>query len=239
MKIEVWLDFTCPFCYIAKKRLEKAIDQFVYKGAIDVVYKSYLINPLLDKTIDIDANQALALHKDITIEEAIKIHDRIALTAFDEEIVINFDLVKTTSTIRAHQLLKLAKTSEDKKTLSNLLYRGYFELGEDIFDIKTLVKYGESIGLNEKDIIEVLSDNTLISAIEFDNDEAVSYGITGVPFFVIDQTYSLSGAQKTEVFKEMLYRVHEHTVQERKKKITKTEYCVGDDCDYVPKLKKE
>jgi predicted DsbA family dithiol-disulfide isomerase len=239
MKIEVWLDFTCPFCYIAKKRFERAVEQFEFREVVDVSYKSYLLNPLVTKTLSMDANQALALHKDISVEEAKEIHHKIALMAFEDEISINFDQVQVTSTFHAHQLLKLISNKNEQKILSNAIYKAYFEEGKDISSIPLLIELGKQVGLSSDLIKKTLTSNLKQTEIEFDNDEAISYGITGVPFFVIDQTYSLSGAQKTEAFLEMLYRVYKRTVDDRRIRLSKTEYCVGDDCDYVPKIKKD
>ena len=237
MKIEVWLDFTCPFCYLAKKRLENAINDFQFGSNVEVEYKSYLINPLVTKTLAIDAHQSLAVHKDISYEEAKLIHTKIALMGFEDGIIMNFGEVKPTTSKCAHKLSKLIKDNEKKAAFIDDIYKAYFELGEDISDYKVLLKYMKKIDFTENQIKEAYQSDRYLTDIKYDNDESVSYGITGVPFFVIDQTFSLSGAQKKEAFDEMLQQVYYANIQAVKEKHSKTEFCTGDDCDYVPKVK--
>jgi predicted DsbA family dithiol-disulfide isomerase len=210
MKIEVWSDFVCPFCYIGKRRLEEAIATFPGKDQVEVEFKSFELDPNAKLYSGTGINEALAKKYGMSIEEAKRANEGIGSQAEGVGLEFNFDDMKPTNTLDAHRLAKFAATVGKEKEMTEKLLASYFTESKLISDHDVLVEIAQSAGLEREETLAVLNDATkFANDVRIDEALAQQMGVTGVPFFVINQKYSISGAQPTETFKRALQQVWE------------------------------
>ena len=227
MHIDIWLDFSCPFCYIGKKRFEKALKTFKYQKEVTVSYKSYLLHPYMTIEKGFTSAEMLSKHKDITLDEANSIQDKVTKMAFEDDIVLAFDRLVPANTLHMHKLLKMIEDVNKQTHFINDIYQAYFEYGENIESLEILSKYGTKYGVDMFKIQQAYLSNDNLDLIKQDIDHAESIGVRGVPFFVTNHKYGMAGAQPTFVFLEMLEELY---YESKPKNKSKTEYCVGDHC---------
>lgn len=210
MKIEVWSDFVCPFCYIGKRRLETALSQFPYKEQVEIEYKSFELDPNSPKYTGNNIHEILASKYGMSIEQAKQANEGIGKQAAAIGLTFNFDDMKPGNTFDAHRLAKFAKTKGKDHELTEKLLYGYFTESIDLGDEETLVRIAESVGIDRQEAVAVLQDNTTYANdVRIDEAIAKQYGISGVPYFIINQKYAISGAQPTETFASALQKVWE------------------------------
>jgi len=204
MKVEIWLDFVCPFCYLGKAKFEKALEKFSGKENVDIIYKSFELDPNASKVSKGTMSELISKKYGITIEEAEENNKR--LTAQAKEVGLQFNLEKAipTNTFSAHRLLAYAKEIGKDSDLVNLIFKAYFTDAKNISDIDTLVQISKEVGLNEAAVRVILNSDKYTDKVRTDEREAQDIGITGVPFFIIDQKYTVSGAQPVEILREAL-----------------------------------
>lgn len=201
MKIEIWSDYVCPFCYIGKRRLESALEQFAHQNEVVIEYKSFELNPQESFYSGKNMHQLLSEKHGMSIEQAQKAHAKLEQQAALIGLVYNIDQVKPTNTFDAHRLTQYAKSVGKDKELAEKLFYSYYTDAKLISDHDTLADIAESVGMNRDESMAVLHDSSKY-ANEVRSDEATAkrLGITGAPFFVIDRKFAISGAQPTEVF---------------------------------------
>lgn len=201
MKIEIWSDYVCPFCYIGKRRLESALEQFAHQNEVVIEYKSFELNPQESFYSGKNMHQLLSEKHGMSIEQAKKAHAKLEQQAALIGLVYNIDQVKPTNTFDAHRLTQYAKSVGKDKELAEKLFYSYYTDAKLISDHDTLADIAESVGMNRDESMAVLHDSSKY-ANEVRSDEATAkrLGITGAPFFVIDRKFAISGAQPTEVF---------------------------------------
>lgn len=210
MKIEVWSDFVCPFCYIGKRRLEEAIAQFPGKDQVEVEFKSFELDPNAQTYSGTGINEALAKKYGMSIEEAKRANEGIGSQAAEVGLTFNFDEMKPTNTFDAHRLAKFAATVGKEKEMTEKLLASYFTESKLISDHDVLVEIAQTAGIEKEETLAVLNDSTkYANDVRIDEALAQQMGVTGVPFFVINQKYSISGAQPTETFRRALLQVWE------------------------------
>jgi len=210
MKIEVWSDFVCPFCYIGKRRLEEAIAQFPGKDQVEVEFKSFELDPNAKTYSGTGINEALAKKYGMSIEEAKRTNEGIGSQAAEVGLTFNFDEMKPTNTFDAHRLAKFAATVGKEKEMTEKLLASYFTESKLISDHDVLVEIAQTAGIEKEETLAVLNDSTkYANDVRIDEALAQQMGVTGVPFFVINQKYSISGAQPTETFRRALQQVWE------------------------------
>ncbi|MCM3217637.1 DsbA family oxidoreductase [Niallia taxi] len=210
MKIEVWSDFVCPFCYIGKRRLEEAIAQFPGKDQVEVEFKSFELDPNAQTYSGTGINEALAKKYGMSIEEAKRANEGIGSQAAEVGLTFNFDEMKPTNTFDAHRLAKFAATVGKEKEMTEKLLASYFTESKLISDHDVLVEIAQTAGIEKEETLAVLNDSTkYANDVRIDEALAQQMGVTGVPFFVINQKYSISGAQPTETFRRALQQVWE------------------------------
>jgi len=210
MKIEVWSDFVCPFCYIGKRRLEEAIAQFPGKDQVEVEFKSFELDPNAQTYSGTGINEALAKKYGMSIEEAKRANEGIGSQAAEVGLTFNFDEMKPTNTFDAHRLAKFAATVGKEKEMTEKLLASYFTESKLISDHDVLVEIAQTTGIEKEETLAVLNDSTkYANDVRIDEALAQQMGVTGVPFFVINQKYSISGAQPTETFRRALQQVWE------------------------------
>jgi predicted DsbA family dithiol-disulfide isomerase len=210
MKIEVWSDYVCPFCYIGKRRLELALDQFPDKDQVEVEFKSFELDPDSPRKIDQSIHEVLADKYGMSLEQAKQANQGVGQQAATVGLTFNFDEMKPTNTFDAHRLAKFAKTQGKEAIVSEKLLQAYFTDSKHIGNLETLADIAEESGLNRQEVLNVLNDaNAFATDVRQDESLAAQYGVRGVPYFVINQKYAISGAQPTETFIGALQKVWE------------------------------
>ncbi|MRG86109.1 DsbA family oxidoreductase [Salinibacillus xinjiangensis] len=210
MKIEVWSDFVCPFCYIGKTRLEQALDRFPHQNDVELEFKSFELDPNAQEYNGKSIHEALASKYGMSVEEAKRANEGVGKQAADVGLTFNFDNMKPTNTFDAHRLAKFAKEQGKEKEATNKLLYAYFTESKNLSDEDTLADIAEDTGLNRETALEVIRDkNAYANDVRIDENLAQQYGVQGVPFFIINQKYAISGAQPLETFMNALEKVWE------------------------------
>lgn len=208
MKIEVWSDFACPFCYIGKRRLEEALDQFPNKDQVEVEFKSFELDPNSPKNIDKNIHEVLAAKYSMSLEQAKQANQNVGQQAAGVGLTYHFDTMKPTNTFDAHRLTKFAKTHGKEAEVTEKLLYAYFTESKHIGDYDTLADIAAAAGIDRDETLKVLQDkNAYANDVRMDESIAQQYGIGGVPYFVINQKYAISGAQPTATFAGALQQV--------------------------------
>ncbi|MGZ3752663.1 MAG: DsbA family oxidoreductase [Mucilaginibacter sp.] len=204
MKIEIWSDVMCPFCYIGKRRFEDALQQFAHKDEVEVEWKSFQLNPHMKTDPNTNINQYLADAKGWNLDYAKQMNDHVTELAAQLGLKYDFDKAVVANSFNAHQLGHLAKKHGLGEAAEEALFKAYFTDGKNIDDEDTLIELGVSIGLNADEIKQTLASEAFADAVKHDIAEAQYLGIQGVPFFVMNNKYGVSGAQAVPVFVETL-----------------------------------
>ncbi|HRH64230.1 MAG TPA: DsbA family oxidoreductase [Bacteroidia bacterium] len=209
LKIEIWSDVMCPFCYLGKRKLEQAIADFTAKDLVEIDWKSYQLNPELRTEEGKNIHTYLSEIKGISLERAKQLNEHVTNMAKQVGLNYNMDKAVVANSFDAHRLSLFAKSKGKQNELVELLFRAYFTDGKNTADHANLVELGKSIGLDEIEMKEFLSSNDLSEQVKQECNEAVELGVTGVPFFVFNRTYAVSGAQEVAVFKQVLTKLME------------------------------
>ena len=207
MNIEVWSDVACPFCYIGKRHLEKAIEQLEIKSDGSVTWRSFQLDPSAELTTDKSIYELLATKYGKDIQWAKEMNQNVVKTAAEVGLAYDIDGIKPTNSFDSHRLIHLAKSEGKQDEMKEALLAAYFVEGKHTGDKKTLAEIAASVGLNAKRVEEVLNSNEYEEAVHADIAQAQQYGISGVPFFVINKKYGISGAQPISNFVETLSKV--------------------------------
>lgn len=209
MKIEIWSDYTCPFCYIGKRNLEAALANFSGKDQVDVEFKSYQLDPQAEKYNGQDFYESMGA-KFGGVDRAKEMTSGIANQAKAVGLEFNFDTMKPTNTFDAHRLNKFAQQHGKDKEVAEKLLRANFTDSEDVGNLETLSDIAEEAGLDKDETLTTLQDETAFrNEVNTDIQEAQNFGITGVPFFLINRKYAINGAQPVETFTQALEKVFE------------------------------
>jgi protein disulfide-isomerase len=208
-KIEIWSDILCPFCYIGKRKLEKALETFEGKEFLEIDWRSYQLDPDATSQPNTDVYDYLAQRKGQTRDWSVKMHEQVANTAKQEGLDYNFEKAIIANSYNAHRLIHLAKKYKLGDQAEETIFKAYFTEGKDIANKTTLIAIGKEIGLKEEEINEVLNSDKYGAEVRADIEEAQNIGVRGVPFFVMDRAYAVSGAQLVEVFTETLEKTFE------------------------------
>ncbi|MVO10864.1 thioredoxin domain-containing protein [Flavobacterium sp. TP390] len=234
MKIQIWSDIMCPFCYIGKRRIESALANFPYKDSVSIEWKSFQLDPNFKASEDDNVVNHLAkkYRKDIAWAEEMTAN--VTQTAKSAGLDFNFDKAIMANSFNAHRLLHLAKKYNLGDALKEQLLKAYFTDGKNVNDLDTLSELGEAVGLSKDAIENVLHSDAFSEAVEKDIDMAQQIGIQGVPFFVFDNKYAISGAQAEETFLQALEKTWEEGNFEKEFILdtnSKDASCGTDGCD--------
>jgi predicted DsbA family dithiol-disulfide isomerase len=209
MRIEIWSDVVCPWCYVGKRRLEKALAGFGHADEVEVVYRSFELDPTAPRHGHELTTGVLARKYGRSVDEMRQMQQQLTDLAAEEGLAFRlFDNVHT-STVDAHRLLHLALETGGpalQVEVKEALLAAYFLRAEDVGDHEVLTRVATGAGLDEVRVKEVLTGDEFAGAVQADIAQARAYGATGVPFFVVDQKYGVSGAQPVEVFTQVLER---------------------------------
>ncbi|WP_068619541.1 DsbA family oxidoreductase [Paenibacillus tuaregi] len=204
MKVEIWSDFMCPFCYIGKRRFELALQKFAGKDQVEVIYRSFELDPEAKRDVDYDVHDMLAGKYGMTRERAISMNNDITEQAKSVGLRYLFDTMILTNTFDAHRLAHFAAKHGKAAEMVELLLKSYFTDSKHIGDHATLADLAVQIGLDRRETEEMLASGAFTEDVRSDEQEAGELGIRAVPFFLIDRKLAVTGAQPTEVFLDAL-----------------------------------
>lgn len=204
MKIDVWSDIACPFCYLGKVTLESAVDKFEHADQVEVVYHSFLLNPGLPVDYDGDLYDYLTHKLQVPRTQAIAMNDQLSARAAELGLQWQMDRVVVTNLTDAHRLLHFAAAHGKHTELLTGLFRGYFSDGLHLGRHEVLADLAAEAGLDRDEALRVLESDRFLPEVQDDIAAAQRLGINGVPFFVINNRYGISGAQPEAVFTQAL-----------------------------------
>jgi predicted DsbA family dithiol-disulfide isomerase len=204
MKIEVWSDIVCPWCYIGKRRLESALETF--DGDVEVQWRSFQLDPSAPKKQEDSLDEALAAKYRISVDRARQMLTQMTETAAKEGLDFDFDHAKGGNTLDAHRLLHLADQKGLQGEMKERLLSAYMTEGRPISEHDELVKLAADVGLDGEEAREMLESERFEDDVRRDLAEARQFGVTGVPFFRINEKHGISGAQSPETLLDLFQR---------------------------------
>jgi len=200
MTVEIWSDIMCPFCYIGKRKFENALQQFDHKGDINIQWRSFQLDPAMESNSGKSLYSYLAERKGWTLDYSRKVHQQMAVSAAELGLNYQFDKAIPANSFNAHRLSHLAGKYNLGNEMEERIFAAYFTEGKNIDDLETLVQLATETGLPEQEARTVLQFDAYAEEVVTDIDKAQQLGVRGVPFFVLDNKYAVSGAQDSTVF---------------------------------------
>ncbi|WP_210506007.1 DsbA family protein [Naasia sp. SYSU D00057] len=205
VKVDIWSDIACPWCYIGKRKFEEGVRRF--GGDVEVEYHSFELSP--DTPVDFEGSAAdfLAGHKGLPKAQVEQMIDRVIGIAGSVGLDYDYEALQHTNTVKAHQLLHYAKERGRQAEMKERLLRAYFIEGRHVGRVEDLADLADELGFDRADVVRSLEADEHLGAVRGDQAQAAAYGINGVPFFVFEGKYGVSGAQDAAVFAEALAQV--------------------------------
>ncbi len=214
MKIEIWSDVMCPFCYIGKRKFEKALEQFPQKNAIVVEWKSFQLSPDMETDPSKSIYQFLADHKGMSLQQAQSMNSQVSQIAMNAGLTFNFDQAIVANSFNAHRFAHYAKSNNKQNEAEELLFKAYFTEGKNIDDYDVLIELGTKIGLTADGVRSALESDLFAADVKADIAEGQLLGVRGVPFFVFNRKAAISGAQESVVFLQTIESTYSEWKQE-------------------------
>lgn len=208
MKVEIWSDIMCPFCYIGKRKFEAAMAQFAGREDVEVNWMSFQLDPELQAPAGTSTIQYLADRKGQSLAWSQQAHAQVTEMARTVGLDYRFDRAVVANSFDAHRLIHLAKFRNLGAEAEERIFKAYFTDGADIADHETLAQLGQDIGLDPAEVRVMLDSNAFASAVDEECAMAARMGARGVPFFVVDGKYGVSGAQEPQTFLNVLQKAH-------------------------------
>lgn len=237
MKVEVWSDVMCPFCYIGKRNYEKALEQFNEAENIELEWKSFQLDPdVPEEKVEMSSAEYLSSRKGIPVEKVKEMHEQLLVTAENAGLNFDFDNAKVANSFKTHRIIQFAKTRGLGDQAEEAFFKAFFIEGKDLNDENELIAIAKEIGLTEDEAEIALTDDQYSYAVKADIMEASQLGVSGVPFFIIDRKYAISGAQPPEAFLETIQKAYGEWKSENPespfKEVSNGQSCSPDgDCD--------
>ena len=196
----------CPFCYIGKRHLEKALESFSGRDEVEITWKSYQLDPSIPMQFEepIGVYEYLAERKGWSMDQSEQMHQRVVEMAASVGLEYNFDRAVVANSLYAHRVIQLAKEKGLDDVIEEIFFRAYFTDGKDLSSVETLIELGEEAGLEATEIRAAIDSEELAYRVSQDIQEGVKLGFRGVPFFVFDRKYGISGAEPIQVFIDTL-----------------------------------
>lgn len=204
MTVNIWSDVRCPFCYIGKRKFEMALEDFEHKDDVTVQWHSFQLDPDIKTNTEINPVEYFSTIKGIPKKQATAMMENVANIAKEVGLEFNMDKQVVANSFKAHKLIQLAKRQGADNDLEEKLFKAHFEEGKNIDDDNVLLEVGTDIGLSEEQVKNAISSTTFDKQVKQDEMQAQSMGVRGVPFFVFNNKYAVSGAQAPETFLEVL-----------------------------------
>jgi predicted DsbA family dithiol-disulfide isomerase len=206
MQVEVWSDVVCPWCFIGKRRLETALSRFAHADSVEVVWRSFQLDPSVPEGSTHPTLPALAAKFGRSVEEMREQLTHVEGIAAEDGLQYDLAAGVSGNTLLAHQLLHLANERGLGAEVNERLLHAHFEEQRSVFDVDALVELGAEAGLDAEEARAALTDRRYLPAVAEDIATARALGATGVPFFVVDRTYGAAGAQPADVLLQLLER---------------------------------
>ncbi|HET8838807.1 MAG TPA: DsbA family oxidoreductase [Flavobacteriaceae bacterium] len=226
MQINIWSDVRCPFCYIGKKKFETALAQFPNKDKVEVVWRSFQLDPNLKTNPETSTLEYFMKNKGVSEQRAKQLFGHAAQMAREVGLEFNIEESVLANSWNAHRLIQFAKTKSLGNEVEEALFMAHFTEKKNIDDMESLVEIGTSIGLDEKETRKMLNSDAFAYEVKQDEMQAKNIGVTGVPFFVFNNKYAVSGAQPAEAFLQTL----EKSWEEYDKENPSWSIAEGDSC---------
>lgn len=214
MKITIWSDFVCPFCFIGESHLTQALENFEHAEEVDIEYKSFLLMPDAKYVPGKDYAETFAEMKGTPLKEAEAMLKQVTDMAKNSGVNINYDDAKLSNTFDAHRVFQYAKEQGKGNEFFTRFYAGHFSEGEVLSDIDTVTRLAKEIGLDGEKVRAIMENDDYTNKVNQDISEARTVGVQGVPFFVFNGKYGVSGAQPVETFSQVLEQVWDEEKQE-------------------------
>lgn len=204
MEVKIWSDVRCPFCYIGKRKFEAALEKFEYKDKVRVTWKSFQLDPGLETRPEVDIIEYFVQTKGVSTEQARQMLN--GATQMAKEVGLDFHLENSVlaNSFKAHRLIQMAKAKDLGDQIEEALFKAHFEEAQNIDDPEVLVAVATSVGMSESEVRDMLQSDAFSYEVKQDEMEARNIGVRGVPFFVFDDRYAVSGAQPVEAFLQTL-----------------------------------
>jgi len=210
MQVEIWSDIMCPFCYIGKRHYEEALNKFADREDIEIIWKSFQLDPDIPTEISKPVNvyEYLASRKGMSYDQSVRMHQNVTEMARKAGLEYNFDKAVTANSLNAHKIIQLAKTKGLGDAIEERFFKAYFTEGRNLADSTTLAELGGDIGLDREEVLHALKDDRYAYLVNQDITEARQIGVTGVPFFVFNRKYAVSGAQPADAFLKTIEKAY-------------------------------
>jgi predicted DsbA family dithiol-disulfide isomerase len=206
LRIDIWSDIACPWCYVGKRRLEAALAQFPERASVQIVWRAFELDPSAPRVLSKTVNYAERLAKKYgtSTTQAQGMIDRMTDVARADGLDFHFERIQPGNTFDAHRVLHFAAEHGKQDALKERFLRGYLTDGEPIGDPETLVRLAAEVGLDEEQVRATLASDSHAREVRADENEARANNISGVPFFVFDGRFAVSGAQPADLFLQAL-----------------------------------
>jgi predicted DsbA family dithiol-disulfide isomerase len=232
LKLEVWSDIACPWCYVGKRRLESALKQFPHAAEVQVTWRAFELDPGAARERDRSVSQAefIARKYGISVAQAQKSSDNLVAVAKTEGLAFDFHHIRSGNTFDAHRLVHLGAERGLQDAVKERMMKAYFEQGELMSDHGTLLRLAVESGLSEREATDVLATDTYSKEVRKEEAEARELGISGVPCFVFDRHSAVSGAQPAEVILKALEQAWSDRAGAEAPELTEGAVCGPEGC---------
>lgn len=204
MEVEMWMDFVCPYSYLGKAKFEKALENFSNKQNVEIIYKSFELNPNASKAYHGTMSELLSKEYGLSSEQIQENNERLTSEAKELGLVYNLEKAIPVNTFYAHRLLQYSKEIGKDSELVSVIFKAYFTDGKNISDIDILVEISKEVGLEEEAIREILNSTKYTDRVQKDEKESQDIGVDVVPYFLVNKKYNVAGAQSIETIREAL-----------------------------------
>ena len=213
MKIEIWSDVVCPWCYIGKRNLEVALTGFEHADQVEIEWRSYELDPTTPRRVELSMDEVLSRKYGMSQEEAVAANQRMTELAATVGLDYHLDRVQIGNTFDAHRLIHLAAAEGRGGAMKERLLQAYFTEGRAVSDPATLTELATEVGLDPDRVAAVLEGDEFADEVRADETRAMELGSTGVPFFVFDERLGVPGAQPPDVLLRLLQRAWDTSSQ--------------------------
>lgn len=229
MKVEIWSDIACPWCYLGRRRFEHALQQFDHGNEVEIIWRSFELDPNAEREYPGSVNDMLVAKKGFPRDQVETMHARLTEMAAEEGLEYHFDKMRVGNSFDAHRLIHLAAKHNLQGEMKERIQRAYFTEGKSFGNVDTLIQLGVEVGLDENEVRAALESSAYSDEVRADERRAQQFGVQGVPFFLFEEKYAVSGAQPTDLFVNALEKVWQET-HPLIQLVSAGEVCTDDSC---------